>query len=284
MKSTAAPTVSTDQGRFVVHLDVEFGLERGDQFDRLGALGAQIEDEMAVRLDHVLRNAQDVADHFLHALFDFRFFHVGFLLMGLFAQWSGKFTWTGTHGWLVQPCCSHCWTSQQWHPGSWSLTLTQPNPHVGHHVADVGRAGDQRIDVQLRECDRNRRSSWPTRTSDCSMPSMSARAPPRAPSRSWEAFTWRTIRRGGVPIQRGQPERHVLEQLDVDAAQPEHHRRPERRVALAAQNDLVAVGDHPADQESVRFDLGHGLGHVAAHPLERPANRVGGVQVRARRP
>jgi len=32
----------------------------------------------------------------------------------------------GCHGWLVQPCSGHCWTSQQWHTALWTPTRSRP--------------------------------------------------------------------------------------------------------------------------------------------------------------
>ena len=58
-----------------VHLDAEFGLECGHQLDRLRALGAQVEDKMAFRLDRVRLDAEHTAHHFHDAFFNFAAVH-----------------------------------------------------------------------------------------------------------------------------------------------------------------------------------------------------------------
>lgn len=63
------------QGRILVQFDTELGLERRHQLDRLGAFRAQVEDEMAVGLNHVLLDVQHPADDLDYPPLDFVLLH-----------------------------------------------------------------------------------------------------------------------------------------------------------------------------------------------------------------
>ena len=82
-------------------------------------------------------------------------------------------------------------------------------------------------------------ASWPTRTMASTSAARSAggRAaqPGQQPGRAHLVDHLLGVGRG----QRRQPEAHVGQRLDVDAAQPEHHQRPEGRVALDADDHLL---------------------------------------------
>ncbi len=56
---------------------------------------------------------------------------------------------------------------------------------------------------------------------------------------------------GVVGIDRADAERDVLEDLDEYAAEPDHHDRPELRIAIAADHDLHALRRHFLDEPAV---------------------------------
>ena len=57
---------------------------------------------------------------------------------------------------------------------------------------------------------------------------------------------------GVVSVDRADAERDVLEDLDEDAAETDHHHRPELRIAVAADHDLLAPRRHFLDEPALR--------------------------------
>jgi len=75
MNSTASPTVSMLRAASL-SIDIELFLETGHQLDRLGALGAQVEDEVAVVFNDVLFDIEHRADDLDDPFPDFALFHL----------------------------------------------------------------------------------------------------------------------------------------------------------------------------------------------------------------
>ena len=81
-----------------------------------------------------------------------------------------------------------------------------------------------------------------------------------------------------VEIERRRAKHHVAEGLDEDAAEPEHHHRPEHWIAMHPEHGLDAVLDHRRDHEAVDFAAGP-RGNALAHGGACLAHRRGGAEI-----
>ncbi len=148
------------------------------------------------------------------------------------------------------------------------LTRVPPSPARGggpgwgrrpQHDAGVGsnRAGgrhDQRVDVDLGDLVGERREQ-PVRAAEAHQrvdDRILVGGDPAAGAAQDRAAAQLADHRAGVARpQRADAEDGVAEDLDKDAAEPEHDHRPEARVADAAENQLVARRGHLLDQKAV---------------------------------
>ena len=85
----------------------------------------------------------------------------------------------------------------------------------------------------------------------------------------------------GLPlVHGGEPEAHVLEEVDVYASEAEHHHGPELGVPAHAYDHLPAPGHHLVHRYAVYLGEGLGLPAFPHDLLECDPNHVGVVEVK----
>ena len=140
-------------------------------------------------------------------------------------------------------------------------------------IAPAGRC-DDRVEVDLEDV----RALHPEATEgDEHRPRRPPDRPagrPRTPPRRRAPRSSSSIAPAAARVERGEPDRDVVEDLGQDAAQPDQHGRPELRVAAQAEDQLDARRRHRLDEQAADASgRGAGRSRAASGRRRRPRRR-----------